>query len=505
MLRIFNLTLFVLILISSSAFSANDEYQKKLIDGINHTFNFQFDKAEQIFNDLVKSNNSDARAYVYMANIYVIQYLSDKRKSDFNRFEYFSDRAIQTAENALKKNTNDKKALYSLASINGYRTLVFLLAEKYIDGVWAAKQCLDYTDDLLELDQNYFDAYLWKGIFDFALSQIPSSAKYVLKIAGIEGNFSAGIKGLQKASKEGIFTNTEAKYFQSQIYSAYLNDNKTAEELLQVLVEQFPKNILFKYSLASVKIKLRKIREADELLNDVLLNANSKFKNVLDLTYFLKGDCAFYQNQFNQAKPFYLQFIENNSEDDFKPTACYRLALSHELTNQRENAKKYYQLALEKKGETEDDLYSKRLAGEYLKNGVSSEEALVILARNYFQNDKFDLMISSFENLLKNNSSSNYTQLMNYYLGRANLEMNKFDESYKCLSKIGNNKNLKESWLVPYSKYYLALINSKMNRKNESFMMLDIVENYSNYDFEKQLNTWVQALKERLNDGSFSK
>lgn len=495
MLRKINLSLFIVILISSSALSSSDEYQTKLMDGINHTFNFQFDKAEQIFNDLVKSNNSDARAYVYMANIYVIQYLSDKRKSDFNRFEYFSDKAIKTAEDAVKKNSNDKKALYSLASINGYRTLVFLLAKKYIDGVWAAKQCLDYTDDLLELDQNYFDAYLWKGLFDFALSQIPFSAKYVLKIAGIEGNFSGGIRGLQKASKEGIFTNTEAKYFQSQIYSAYLNDNKTAEDLLQVLVEQFPKNILFKYSLASVKIKLRKIREADELLNDVLLNANSKFKNVLNLTYFLKGDCAFYQNQFNQAKPFYLQFIENNSDDDFKPTACYRLALSYELTNQRENAKKYYQLALEKKGETEDDIYSKRLAGEYLKNGVSTNEAQLILARNHFQNDKFDLMTSSFENLLKNNSSSNYTQLMNYYLGIASLEMNKFDEAFRYLSKIGNTKNSKESWLVPFSQYYLAFVNYKVNKKNDATNLLNRLEKFSDYDFEKQLNIWAQSLR----------
>lgn len=495
MLRKINLTFFLVFFISSSAFSSTDHYQTKLVDGINHTFNFQFDKAEKIFNDLAKSNNSDARAYVYMANIYVIQYLSDKRRSDFNRFEYFSEKAIKTAEDALKKNSNDKKALYSLASINGYRTLVFLLAKKYIDGVWAAKQCLAYTDDLLELDQNYFDAYLWKGIFDFALSQIPSSAKYVLKIAGIEGNFSAGIKGLQKASKDGIFTNTEAKYFQSQIYSAYLNDNKTAEALLQVLVEQFPKNILFKYSLASVKIKLRKIREADELLNVVLLNANSKFKNVLNLTYFLKGDCAFYQNQFNQAKPFYSQFIENNSVDDFKPTACYRLALSYELTNQRENAKKYYQLALEKNGGAEDDIYSKRLAGEYLNNGISSNEAQLILAQNHFQNDKFELMTSSFENLRRNNSSSNYSQLMNFYLGRASLEMNQLDEAYKYLNKIGNTKNIKESWLVPFSQYYLTVVSYKMNRKNDATNLLNRIEKYSDYDFEKQLNIWTQSLR----------
>jgi tetratricopeptide (TPR) repeat protein len=503
MLKILTLSSILFFLNFNTNYSAADEYRQKLVEGVTQTFNFQFDNAERIFKELMKNNESDARSYVYMANIYVIQYLSDKRKSDFYQFEYYSEQAIKNAENSLKKNANDKDALYSLASINGYRTLVFLLTKKYIEGVWAAKKCLDYTNDLLEIDKNYIDAYLWKGLFDFALSQIPSSAKHVLKIVGIEGNFTDGIKGLRRTSENGILTSTEAKYFLSQIYSAYVNDNKTAEDLLQFLVEEFPKNILFKYSLASVKIKLRKIKEADELLNDILLNANTKFQNVVNLTYFLKGDCAYYQNHFNQAKPYYLRFIQKNSEENYKPTACFRLALSYELTGQKETAKGFFQMALDTKGETEDDIYSNRLANEYLKNGISSEEAQIILVGNYFQNNKFDLMVSSFDNLLKANASPEATQFMNFYFGKSNLEMNKLEEANKYFSKVSNDNGFRESWLIPYSKYYLGLINYKMGRKKETLERLNAAEKQSNYDFEKQLKAWVLSLKEIIGVDSF--
>ncbi len=496
MLRILTISFFLLLISLSSVSFANSEYEKKLIEGINQTFNFQLTTAERIFLELAKQNNTDARSYVYLANIYVIQYLSDKRKSDFNRFEYYAEKATQIAEHSLEKKSTDKTALYSLASINGYRTLVFLLAKKYIDGIWAAKKCLDYTDDLLNLDPKYTDAYLWKGLFDFSLSQIPSSVKYVLKIAGIEGNLVIGIRGLIHASNEGFLTSSEAKYFLSQIYSSFLNDNYSAEKYLVELVQLFPKNILFKYSLASVKIKLGKMADADKLLDEVLQSNNYAFMNVFNLSYFLKGDCAFYQNQFNQAKPFYSKFIDQYSGEDFKPTAHLRLGLSYELTNQKDVAKEYYQLSIKSRGESEDDLYSRKLASEYFKNGFSSEDQKILFVKNYFQTKNFE----SLKNIL-NNSSNGLKHVTNFYLGLTNFEQNNFDEARENLYKIGNNQISRDNWLVPYAKYYLALTHYRMNQKSEALRILKIIENYSDHDFEKQLETWVRSLVLLINDG----
>ncbi|MBM4175666.1 MAG: DUF3808 domain-containing protein [Ignavibacteria bacterium] len=490
-------SLLILLILLYSICDANIEYEKKLIDGINHTFNFQFEKAKRIFIDLSKQNDNDARSYVYLANIYVIQYLSDKREKDFSRFEYYSTKAIQTAESALKKKWNNKTALYSLASINGYRTLVFLLAKKYIDGVWAAKKCLGYTDDLLELDKNHSDAYLWKGLFDFALSQIPSSAKYVLKIAGIEGNFISGIRGLQRASSEGVLTNPEAKYFLSQIYSSFLNDNHSAEKYLVDLVQLFPKNILFKYSLASVKIKLGKMEDADELLDEVLQSNNYSFRNVFNLSYFLKGDCAYYRNQFDQAKPYYSKFIDQYSGEDFKPSAYLRLGISHELTNQKTNAKYFYRMVIDCKGETEDDLYSKKLARDYLNNDIPANQTQIILAKNYFQSKNYELM----KNVLQSNSSFEMKNHLNYFLGRIDYELNDFNNAIKNFNKVRYTENSFDNWLAPYSKYYIALSQYVMNRKAEAMRILKSVEDHSDYDFEKQLETWMKSLAFLIDGG----
>ncbi len=500
MQRRFFLSLFIIITYFPNLKLFADNYENILSEGLSYSYNLKFNEAESKFNYLIDNFKNDARAHVYRANLYVWQYLSDKRETDLKKFESYSDLTISVAENILIKNPKDADALFSLASIYGYRTLVFLFAKKYVDGIWSAKKCLSITEDLISSHPKYYDAYLWSGLFNFALSQIPGAFKFVLNVAGAHGDFNTGLKQIEIAALKSKFAEVEANYFLSQITSSYLNENQFSADYLLQLVNKYPNNSLFLYSLASEYIKLNRIDSAVALLDRVIELNNQKFQKVLNLTYFLKGDCYFFQNQFNLAKVFYQKFLDSPVDDDFKPTASFRLGLCYELKNQRDEAKKYYRYSINSKGESDDDLFAKRFCEIYLSRRIEPNEAAIFLAENLRQNGKYDYAIASFENVLTRNPNIEIKAKIFYNLGRIYFLRGETYLAKSYFEKAIRITLEEEKSIRQFSKYYLARIFVLHYEKEPARRLLDEILKENSYDYEKTLTIWCEALKNKISE-----
>ncbi|MFA4923880.1 MAG: tetratricopeptide repeat protein, partial [Ignavibacteriaceae bacterium] len=253
----------------------------RLNEGIQSVYNFEFDKAESIFSSLLKRNPNDLFANHFSATLSFWKYLGSNKKKYFEEFLHQSDATIAKTEQNLSGNPKNKETLYILGAAYGYRAIAYGKAEKFLDMIWASKKSNSYLEDVLEIDPNYYDAYLGIGLIKFALSQVPSGFKWALSMIGFDGDSEKGLSYLKISAEKGNYSRIEAEYYLSQLYAEFYFDYDKAKTHLVKLTQHFPGNLLFKYSLGVIEVKGRNLNSAENILLPLVKEKNSEFEQLL--------------------------------------------------------------------------------------------------------------------------------------------------------------------------------------------------------------------------------
>ncbi|MCW8811177.1 MAG: hypothetical protein OQK64_09495, partial [Ignavibacteriaceae bacterium] len=223
--------------------------------GLETLYNFNFKSAEKIFNGIIKNYPDNPAGYHYRSLSYLWFYLDSKQEADFDNFFAYTDTAINKAKAILDKDTTDEFTLYILGSVYANRTFAFTRDENYFDAIFAASKFYSYFNELLDEDSLYYDAYMGKGLYNFAISQAPQTWSWAISISGMTGDKQAGLNFLEIASKRGQLSKIDAQFYLSQIYAEFLLQYSDANRILNDLTWRFPNNLLFQYALANLYLK----------------------------------------------------------------------------------------------------------------------------------------------------------------------------------------------------------------------------------------------------------
>jgi tetratricopeptide (TPR) repeat protein len=466
-------------------------------EGLKYSYNFELEKAESIFNQIIKKYPDDPRGYHYKSSIYIWNYLGNSEKTHFNNFLQLSSQAIEKAELVLDENEKNEIANYILGSNHGYRAIAFGKAGKYLEMIWASQKSNSYLKDVLKINPNNFDSYLGLGLFKFALSQVPSGFKWALNMIGFEGNQEEGLDFLKKASEKGIFAKTEAEYYLSQIYSEFYYDFEKSSELLKNLSQKYPQNILFLYSLAVVDIKRRDLNSAEKLLTKLVKSDNKNFIQTICFSNFLMGDVLFRKNKFEEAKSFYKYFVTNSTIKDYYGIANYRLGLCCELTNDNQ-AINYYKQTEYGLELLEDDAFAKRKGEERLKTPLTDSEKKLILFTNYIECGEPNRAIDSLKKLESTQINMQLKAELYFALCQAYYDVENFEASIKYATASTELENSNETWIKPFSYLYIARNYWKIGNIEKAIEYLENAEDLSDYDYRVKLNGMINNLKLKL-------
>ncbi|MEJ5304403.1 MAG: tetratricopeptide repeat protein [Ignavibacteria bacterium] len=494
------LLLLFLILISSVFAQNSNDYEKKLKQSLDLVFNFKFNEAENHLSNLSRLRTDDARPLLYLSNIYVWRFIGDKRKSDFEKFENLSKETIERAESILNKNKDDRWAYFCLSSIYGYRALMFFMDRQYIDGLWAAKKSISWTDDLIELDPAFYDGYLWRGLFSFSLNQVPSSLRGLLSIVGLKGDVRQGLKDIQLVATRGNFARVEAMYFLSQFYSASLNDNQKAFNLLKELASKYPDNELFVYSAAVELIKLHRIDEAKNYLQKIISNNSVEISAVKDLSYFLIGDCNFYQNNFSEAISNYNIFIQKYEQDQYKPTAYFRTALSYYFLNNRGLSKINFEKAISVNSKISEDKFHQRMAKKIINSNFDETILKIFYAWNFLRSGQFSSAINQFDEILKDNIDDNKRIIALYLKGLSYYKLNDTVNARRFLRDVVKINSNEELWAKAFALLYLARLEFNSKNYTTADNYISKILEFDDFDFESSVKSQAKNLRERINN-----
>lgn len=254
-------------ILAAVCFAADLPSPTSLDRGYHSMYNLQFGSAQDEFAAWQKQHPQDAlgpvseAAGLLFSELNRLGVLESQLFEDNSRFEKRKklkpdpdvrgrfDTALARGEaigrEALAKNPNDLDAMFSLALASGLRADYTALVEKRnMAALKYTKEANTQAKKLLSIAPQYYDAYLATGISKYIVGSLAAPVRWLVRLAGYEGDKDTGVKELQVAAERGRYL---APFARILLCVAYLRDKdqQKARILLAALRNDFPQNDLF--------------------------------------------------------------------------------------------------------------------------------------------------------------------------------------------------------------------------------------------------------------------
>jgi hypothetical protein len=166
------------------------------------------------------------------------------------QFEEAAAGGEKIARERLARDKMDVKALFVLALITGLRGDASAMITKHnLAALSYIKTATGYSDKLLTISPDYYDAYVGTGLGKYIIGGKPAPVRWILRIGGVKGDQEQGLTELTRAAEHGRFLSPFASIVLA--FDDIRHNNKAAaKKKLELLRDQFPRNPLFAAEIA---------------------------------------------------------------------------------------------------------------------------------------------------------------------------------------------------------------------------------------------------------------
>lgn len=471
---------------------------KQIQVGLDKIYNFNWEAGFEAFNTVIKKNPSDPRGYHYKSVIYLWFYLGNLREANLDSFYFYSDKALELAEAKIKKNPS-AELNYILGSIYYNKSIAEARSGNYLQALWTSNQMKSYLEESVKIKPDFYDAFLGLGLYNFALSQIPSSLEWAANLVGINPDKEKGLELVRKSVQKGKLSKIDAQFYLSQLYSRVIVDHPEAKKILSDLVRRFPKNLLFNFSFAWIEYELRELNNAEKYLRKVINTKDEHYPFVTSNSNLLLANVFFDRNLFDSARVYYQNFLKSALNNDYKGFANFRIGLSLELSGKRKEALKYYDLSDAGNSDIEEDLYAERKGSELRDNKLSESDKRLLLIYSLYKQNKLNAAKDSLVNFLKSNEIDDEANAeAKLYLAQVFYRQRKYQESLDAVVECLNTEVKKEKWIHAFAHYFGAWNSFNLKKYTDSRLFLLQIEQINEYDFRSSLENKIYTLKRLL-------
>ena len=488
--------LFFLFISSQSILSQSIDRQIQI--GLNKIYNFNWDGGFEAFNTVIKKYPDDPRGYHYKSTIFLWYYLGNLNEAYLDSFSFFSDKSLELAEIRQKKNPT-AEVYYLIGSIYYNKSIAQARNGNYLQALWTSNQMKSNLEETIKLEPNYYDAYLGLGLYNFALSQIPSTLEWAANLVGINADKELGLSYVKLTAKKGKVSKIDAQYYLSQLLSRVIVDHPTAKEILKNLVKRYPKNLLFNFSLAWVEYQLTELSNSEKHLRKILNSNDELYPFVVSNSNYILGNIFYDKNQFDSAIVYYKNFLTTAVNNDYKGFINYRIALCMELSGNRDDAIKFYEKSSEGNTDIEEDLFAERRGNDLVDRELTESEIKLVLSLNLFKQNKLGDAKDSLKNYIQQPKLTNNLRAeAKLYLAEICYRQKKYQEALDNTVDCLNIEIENEKWIHAYAYYYGALISFQQKKFSEAKLFLNQIEELSEYDFRNSLDNKIYTVKRLL-------
>jgi hypothetical protein len=487
----------VLLISAGSIISAQSLQDSLLVEGIEYSNNFEFQEAEEIFDQYIEQNPESPFGYHFLSKIHLWAFMGTRNEGEYGTFIKFSDIAIENAETQLDQNEDNLELRFILGSAFTLRAMAKSIQQKTMGAFWDAKSANGYLEEVIDQDPKFYDAYLGIGIFEYALSYVPGFLKFAIGLTGMNIDKKEGLRKIKLVFEKGDLNRTEAAFHLSKIYTDYTAQYDSAEFYLKYGLNNYSKNLLFYYQLSVVKIKQRDLDSAKVLLDKVFELENQYFAQTKSYAYMLMGDVFFRQNKFKKAVENYKEFFQSTRQIDYLGIANLRAALSYGILGNDSLFQKYMLMTTNGNDEIPEDRYAIEKSSEYIKTGLKSEDILLVKAYNDLQAGKYRRVVEKLGETLEFSIKIQKGKRL-IYLSEANIFLGNYQRAVDLAGKALKIDYNEERWIIPYANYLSAETQFKQENFKRSHRFLEVAESENDYSYPPDLSPRIENLRLRL-------
>ena len=489
----FSLLGIILVLCSNVFIYSQSDLNARISIGMESLYNFNFKSSERIFDNMINNYPDNPAGYYYKSISHLWFFLDNKNETELELFISLTDSAIEKSESILNEDSTDLFILFILGSTYVNRTFAYTRDENYFDAVLSARKFRFYFDELLTVDSLYYDAYMSKGLFDFAISQAPQTWSWALNLAGMTGNIQEGLDCIEVASEKGKFSKIDAEFYLSQIYSEFLLKYRQANKILNELNSRFPKNLLFRFAIANLQVKTFELNIAIRNYRSVYSSSDTNMIQLKNYAGMELGDILYSQGEYDEARNYYINFLENSNDPHFKGITALRIGLSHLIEGDSLSALLYFDKVSEGNEDIDDDRFAKIKGEEYLDKLPSANELKLILLKNMIDAGKLYTAKDSLEKFIESNISDTLRAEAILYLSGAYYYLGKNKKSLEYAVAVFNFEEC-ELWVKPFACYFAARASKEMNNLVDAELFIGYANNFNNYFYENKLRDKLSFL-----------
>ncbi|HYF02981.1 MAG TPA: tetratricopeptide repeat protein [Patescibacteria group bacterium] len=462
------------------------------MSAIDHLYNIRFDEAETTCNEIIKMAPGDPRGHFFKAMIHYSKYNYSNNKVDYDRFLQVTYNIEKVCERLLKNNPKDDKAMFYLGGILGYRGLAKFKNEQLMDAVWDGKKAVGLLEDAYKADSTNRDVQFGLGLFNYLISQAPSFAQPALKLAGLGGSKSQGLKQMEYAAKNGIYTQAEARTWLAGFYASE-DANTRAYSHLNTLVNQYPQNGWFRVRIGQLLLfSMNRADEAAIHAEKLLISVETApkefrpiFKNVANLGLGLR---SVFKNNFTDAIPYFQKIVVDNSQQNFVHEANLQLGLIHEISGNRSTAVEYYKKA----NSSREDV--KKL----LQKPMSAAEITIVKIESFVRGGYYAQAIAGANEALKTVLNEDSKARLEYIAARAYFEQGNYGEAEQRFLRAVSFKPQEHIWITPFSYYRMGLAQVKAGKKAEAKQNFEKALTFKDFEQEEYLRNEINSELKRI-------
>jgi tetratricopeptide (TPR) repeat protein len=383
LVRIKGVIVAVLLAVSFLPSAASSQWiEDTLIDrrvqlGIDEIYNFEFEKAETTFDEVIKLRPDHPVGYFFKAMIQWERILCnfDDESQDDKLYDLL-DGVIEMCDKRLDKDPNDVVALFFKGGAVGFRGRLRANRGKWLGAANDGMVALPLVRKAYELDPKNYDVLLGIGIYNYYASVIPDRYPIVkpVMIFFPSGDRKKGLEQLRQASLHAKYAKVEATYFLMQNYFLYEKDYVKALELAQKLHEKYPNNSLFHRYYGRCLVSTGRLGEANDVFVEIEKRcaAHQLGYDTYDAreAYYYKGRFEFTARRYDAALEnlYKCDELSRNLDKDgasgFMSMANLLIGMIYDLQGKRQYAVEQYNKVLDMK----EFEHSRVDAKKYLKS-----------------------------------------------------------------------------------------------------------------------------------------
>lgn len=336
-------------------------------EGIEAYYRFDYDRALERFDRVVKARPDHPAGYFLRAEAAWWMYINDRRNgSAKDRLESDLARAIERAEARLRAHPDDPESLFILGSAYGRRGMLAGTGKDAWDAARDARRAKKQLDRLHEVEPDNVDALAAQGLYQYYVGTFGAVTRAASRLFfGLAGDRRRGLEYLDRARTGGIYTRTEAAFFQGLFYLQYEDRPDPAQAILDRLRRRYPENLYFATMAAYARQRRGELATALALYEGALerLAATRVYgAEGESITRLLYGQTLLALGDLGSAERQFARVVGLRAEEsDAYPHAYLYLGRVADLRGNREIARRYYRRVLSLPDATESHREARRL------------------------------------------------------------------------------------------------------------------------------------------------